>query len=387
MASFAARYGRQPDVVASAPGRVNLIGEHLDYNDGLVLPVAIGRRTAVACAVRGDDEVRAYSERFHEEGAFSLAGPIRYDGSQPWSNYVRGVFAVLLERGYGGPGLDLWISSDLPQGAGLSSSAALEVAVAGAVRAAWDCAIEDADLARIAQQAENAFVGVQCGIMDQLAATVSRARHALLIDCRDLRYEYVPLDLGEHGMALVMIDSGVRRQLEASAYNERREECAEALRLFSNATPTGEMSSLRDLSREELEERRAALPEALYRRTRHVVTETARVEAAVEALQAADFREFSRLMGESHVSLRDDFEVSCAELDLIVALAEQAPGVIGSRLTGAGFGGVTVHLVEKAVQQEFASFVMERYVEESGRSAGLYECVPSDGLRVETIGT
>jgi galactokinase len=315
--AFRARFGGPPEGAAEAPGRVNLIGEHLDYNDGLVLPAAIDRSVLVAFAPRPDIEVRVYSLDFDGESRFSLDGPVGRDDGRPWSNYLRGVVWVLREEGFSGPGLDLAVAGNVPVGSGLSSSAALEVAALGAVRAAWDLEFDDTRLALLAQRAENEFVGVQCGIMDQFAAALGVADHALLIDCRSLEHEAVPLRLAERGYALVVADSGVPRRLERSEYNSRRQECADALDLLRGAI-AGPPADLRDVSIACFQEHAGRLPETLRRRARHVVSEMERVTASVHALRQGDIDTFGGLMNASHASLRDDFQVSCPELDRLV---------------------------------------------------------------------
>jgi galactokinase len=381
---FRSRFGRAPDGVAEAPGRVNLIGEHIDYNDGLVLPLAIDRSVLVAYAPRDDATVRAYGVDFDEESAFALALPIARDDARPWSTFVRGIAAVLLKEGFGGVGLDLAITGDVPQGAGLSSSAALEVALLGAFRAVWGLDVDDKRLALLAQRAENEYVGVQCGVMDQLAAVFGQKRHALLIDCRTLDVKPVPLRLEEQDVAIVVIDSGVRRALAQSAYNRRREECAEALRLLREAMPR-EVASWRDVTLDDVLGQEALLPDVLVRRARHVVSETERVRASAQALRADDFERLGALMDASHVSLRDDFEVSSPELDRLVELARGASGVLGARLTGAGFGGCTVQLARREGLDALRAAVLQPYREATDNVATLYVCHASDGLRVHGL--
>jgi galactokinase len=379
--AFRARFGRAPEGIAWAPGRVNLIGEHLDYNGGPVLPAAIDRSVLVAYARRPDAALHVVSLDFAQETVFSLADQIERDEQGPWSNYVRGVVSVLLAEGRSGPGLAVIVTGDVPIGAGLSSSAALEVALLGAVRAAWGLEFNGERLALLAQRAEHEFVGVQCGVMDQLASALSEPGHALLLDCRSLRYEHVSLPLAEHGVVLAVIDSGVTRRLETSAYNRRREECAEALRVLQRVMPRPP-NVLADVSGADLAEHGAALPPELLRRARHVVTETARVRHAVRALRSGDFEAFAALMNASHASLRDDFEVSCPELDRLVALAQAHAGTLGARLTGAGFGGCTVNLVRAEALAGLERDVVEPYARETGLRAGMYVCRPAGGLRL-----
>jgi galactokinase len=292
-----------------------------------------------------------------------------------WRNYVRGVAWALAEAGHRLRGLDLAFTGDVPAGAGLSSSAALEVALAAAFAATSDLSLERRDLALLAQRAENGFVGVQCGIMDQLAAVFGREGHALLIDCRSLEVEPLPLALEERGAAIVIVDSAVRRSLGDSAYNERRRECADA------AAALG-APALRDVSAQALEARRPGLPEALYRRARHVLTEEARVAAAALALRRGDLATLGRLLYESHESLRDDFEVSCPETDLLVELAVGVEGVLGARLTGAGFGGCTVNLVREEALDAFRRQVVAAYQERTGLPARMHPVRAAGGLQV-----
>ncbi len=379
-ATFKQRFGRAPEAITQAPGRVNLIGEHLDYNQGLVLPVALDRSVLAAFARRADSDIIAYSADFDEASTFRLGQCIAHDSAAQWSSYIRGVAQILTEAGYTGVGLELAISSDVPLGVGLSSSAALEMATAAALRAVWQLDLDDKRLALVCQRAENEFVGVQCGVMDQLAAALGRTGHALLIDCRSLACEDVPLPLEGQGAAIVVVDSGVRRELGRSEYNRRREECAAALALLRVSMSDRSPGALRDVTLEDLE--RAALPQPLLRRARHVVTEQARVERAVTALRAADLATFGLLMNESHASLRDDFEVSVPQLDRLVELAQARPGVLGARLTGAGFGGCTVNLVREDAIEAFAEDVVERYARETGLDARMLLCRASDGLRV-----
>lgn len=379
--AFRTHFGRPTDGAAEAPGRVNLIGEHLDYNDGLVLPAAIDRTVLVVFAARSDADVHVYSLDFDSESRFSLDDPIAREDANPWSNYLRGVVSVLREEGFSGPGLDLIVTGDVPVGSGLSSSAALEVAALGALRAAWDLDFDDTRLALLGQRAENQFVGVQCGIMDQFAAALGVADHALLIDCRSLEHEVVPLRLSEQGFALIVADTALPRRLERSEYNRRREECQEALDLLRDGMPQAP-EALRDVSPAQLEEHAGRLPEILRRRARHVVSEMERVVDSVRALRRGDLDTFGRLMNASHTSLRDDFEVSCPELDRLTEIAQGLRGVAGARLTGAGFGGCTVNLVRAEAVDAFQREVLGRYNHEMGLPGKAYVCRAAEGLRL-----
>jgi galactokinase len=364
---FAAAFGRTAEVLSVAPGRVNLIGEHTDYNEGFVLPVAIDRTVAVAAAGRDDGHFRVRSLDYGECDEFTVQ-----DGrAGGWRDYVRGVAWAFAEAGHPTAGADLAIGGDVPQGAGLSSSAAIEVAVAGALAATGRVELAGLQVARLARRAENEFVGVQCGIMDQFASALCRSGHALLVDCQSLEVKHIPLALEEQGVSIVIIDSKVPRRLADTAYNRRMEECGEAARALS-------LESLREAGETAVE----VLPEPLRRRARHVVRENLRVTAAVAALGSRDVDRFGALMFESHASLRDDFEVSCRELDLLVELALSAEGVLGARLTGAGFGGCTVNLVRGEMLDGIRGAVVERYRDETGLPAEMHVCRAVDGLKV-----
>jgi len=358
---FRQRFGREPALVAEAPGRVNLIGEHTDYNDGFVLPVAINRTIAAAAALAEGNTVRVFSAEFDARDEWGVAAP-RRTGRREWRDYVRGVAWALLDAGYELRGVDLAIAGDVPLESGLSSSAALEVAVAGAFCAASGIEMDPGRLALVCQKAENQFVGVQSGMMDQLAAAWSRAGHALLIDCRSLELDYVPLP-GD--VAIIVVDSKMRRPLGETAYNQRRQECAAAARALG-------VESLRNAPVSDIER----LPEPLKRR------ENQRVLEAVDALRSSNVARLGELMYQSHASLRDDFEVSTPELDLLVELASRAEGLIGARLTGAGFGGCTVNLVARDAVARFEAGVVEPYRAKTGLAAEMFVCHAVDGLRV-----
>lgn len=378
IAAFLREFGRRPEGVAEAPGRVNLIGEHVDYNDGLVLPFAVDRSVMCAWARRDDDAVSAYSADLGEHSRLNLPN-VTHAASGSWPNYLCGVADALVQAQHRVGGFDLAFIGDVPQGAGLSSSAALEVAVAGALRDAFDLPIDSVTLAKLCQRAENEFVGVQCGIMDQLASTLSQRGRALLIDCRSLAHEAVPLLLAAAGLTVVIANSAVRRELIASAYNDRRRECEAAVSELRQRLERPEIASLRDVSVADLE--RTNIDSISLKRARHVVTEIARVAAAVDALKRNEFGDLGRLMVESHLSLRDDYEVSSNELDLLVGLATAQDCVLGARLTGAGFGGCTVNLVRTDAIDAFARDVIAPYRERTGLPAVMYVTAPQDGLR------
>ncbi|ABU57106.1 galactokinase [Roseiflexus castenholzii] len=372
-ARFQQHYGIHPSVIVRAPGRVNLIGEHTDYNDGFVFPVAIDRATYVAARLRHDQLVRVASSDLNEEDTFAIDQIER--SNRPWHNYIRGVALALRVAGHPLLGADLLIASDVPRGAGLSSSAALEVAVGYAFQVLNNLNILGEELALLAQGAENNFVGVQCGIMDQLIAVLGRADHALLIDCRDLSYRAVPLP---PSVAVVICDSHIPRTLAASAYNQRRQECDMAVQLLRRWYPG--IRALRDVSEDHLAAHSDALPEPIRSRARHVVRENRRTLQGAEALERGDVVTFGRLMNESHASLRDDYQVSLPDIDILVETAHHLAGCYGSRLTGAGFGGCTVSLVERNEVESFSRDLLRVYHNATGRTATIYVCRASDGV-------
>ena len=379
--TFARTFGvRQGLRCARAPGRVNLIGEHTDYNGGYVLPMAVEREVRVAFLPADSGPVRLWSADYGEWDEFDLgATEARPAGGHGWRRYVRGVAWALQEAGCRLRPLWGIVQGDVPVGAGLSSSAALEVATARAFCAAAGIERPGPELARICRRAENEFVGVRCGIMDQFVSIHARRDHALLLDCRSLDHEHVPLDGA--AVRVVVCNTMVRHELGSSAYNERRARCEAAARILD--ARAGGVEQLRDVTPEMLREHADALDDLTCRRARHVVSEIDRTARAADALRGGDYRRFGRLMCESHESLRDDYEVSCAELDLMVELARALPGVLGARMTGAGFGGCTVNLVERARADEFTRAVAEGYEARTGTRPEVYGFAPAAGAAVE----
>jgi galactokinase len=357
-----------------APGRVNLIGEHTDYNEGFVLPVAIDRETVVAGRARQDKLVRVHALDVNDAAEFDLSAK----GEKRrgiWLDYVEGIARTLQENGASLRGAELMIHSDVPIGAGLSSSAALEVAVGLALLSLSALKLDPTALALAAQQTEHVYVGINSGIMDQLIAVLGRRGHALLIDCRTLETTQIPLDTKE--VALVICDTRVKHALASSAYNERRRECERGVELLRDKLPG--LRALRDVSLEDFQKHEWLLPEVIRRRCRHVVTENARTLAAADALRAGDLALMGRLMYLSHQSLRDDYEVSCLELDLLVKIASSTEGVIGARMTGGGFGGCTVNLVRRDALAEFQKAIPQKFSEAVSYEPALYPAEPSDG--------
>jgi galactokinase len=368
-AAFRETFAYPPRRLFRAPGRVNLIGEHTDYNDGFVLPMAIDQAVWVGAAPRPDRTVRLLALTLDRDlHTFSLDGLVPERDAR-WTNYARGVLALLDRAGHRLGGLDLVYAGDVPIAAGLSSSAAVEVAVAVAARDLFGLSISDLELARLCQQAEHEYAGTRCGLMDQIISVAGQQGHAMLIDCRHLTWQAVPLP---PGATVVVCNTGRRRSLATSAYNERRAQCEEGARRLG-------VTALRDLDVGTFEAAALDLPPLLRRRCHHVVYENDRTLRAAQALHAGDLVTFGHLMNESHASLRDLYEVSSDELDLMAALAQSQPGCWGSRMTGAGFGGCAVALVEHVAVGDFVDTVATLYERQALRKPDFTLCQPSAG--------
>ncbi len=366
---FSGRFGTAEGVrLFRAPGRVNIIGEHTDYNEGFVLPCAIDRDTVVAARPRTDSIVSAYSVNLGEEGSFDLAHPHEIKKGK-WLNYVEGTARVLAQKGFRIGGADIVLFSDVPVGAGLSSSASLEMAVATALVRMGNQPIDRERMALACQEGEHEFTGAMIGIMDQFIAAFGEEGEAILLDCRSLEATPIPVDLGSH--ALLICDTGVKHDLAASAYNDRRKECQDAVSILSEYLP--DIRALRDVTAKQFAAYEFSLPPLLLKRARHVITENARTLAAAQALRDSDFDLLSALMYASHESLKNDYEVSSPELDLLVDTARTVPGVAGSRMTGGGFGGCTVSFVERDRVEEFALRMKAAYKQGFGRDLSIYD--------------
>ncbi len=354
--AFVERFGCNCAVAARAPGRVNLIGEHTDYNDGFVLPMAIEHCTWVAAAPRDDGHVHAVSLDVRSEGLWPV-DDWNAGRCAPWTSYVAGVVSLLRQRGADLAGCDLLVRSDVPVGGGLSSSAALEVAAAQALAAIGGLVLEPTELADLCRAAEHQFAGVPCGIMDQYVSVLARADSALLLDCRARTWEHIPLDLNDH--VVLVVDSGVRHRLAAGEYAARQRQCRQAVEYFQRVDPR--VRALRDVGADVLQVHAPRMEPVAAARARHVVSENDRTLEAAGALRHGDLALLGRLMSASHRSLRDDYQVSCRELDLLVETIEMIPGVLGARMTGAGFGGCVVTIVRREAIPLVEAAVREKY--------------------------
>jgi len=379
--TFREIYGAADDVRSYfAPGRVNLIGEHTDYNGGHVFPCALSYGTYAAAARRNDRKLRFYSVNFPGNGVTeSSVGDFRPLRDKSWTSYMKGVMWAFAGRGFEMDcGLDIVIGGDIPAGAGLSSSAALEVLTGVMLRDMFGFDISNQEIALLGRKAENEYCGLNCGIMDQFASAMGRKDHAIFLDTSDLSFQYVPFVL--HDEVLIITNTNKKHSLKDSAYNDRRRECGEALEALRKVT---DAEALCDLSPEDFEGNKDAIKDPVcLRRARHAVYENRRTIEGVRALEAGDLEEFGRLMNASHVSLRDDYEVSCRELDILAETAWEIPGVLGSRMTGGGFGGCTVSIVKKEAADEFCRVVGETYREKAGFDCTFYLVSPGGGPEV-----
>lgn len=367
--SFSNYFNAKPQIIVRAPGRVNLIGEHTDYNDGYVLPMAIDHAVWMALAPRTDSTVRIRSLDLQVDATFDLGFLAKGEG---WIEYVKGVASELQKTGRQLRGFDAVMTGDVPRGAGLSSSAAVELATARAFSAVSGFEWDAVEMASIAQKAENNWVGVNCGIMDQMASAASQEGYALFLDCRTLEIQHAPLP---EKTSVVILDTSTRRGLVDSAYNERRSQCEEAARWFG-------VEALRDVGVEELRKGEGKLSEVVMKRARHIVTENARVLEAVQVMKVGNVKRLGELFNASHASLRDDFEVTNKALNQIVECAQEQTSCHGARMTGAGFGGCAVALVKEENTGEFVSAVSSEYKQRSGLEASVYICKPNAGASI-----
>ena len=368
---FASTFGYAAAHTIQAPGRVNLIGEHTDYNDGFVLPCAINYQTVVAAAKRDDNIVRVVSVDYgNETDEFDITQEITFQENKMWANYIRGVVKCLIGRGFEFKGADISVSGNVPQGAGLSSSAALEVVIGQTFKELYNLNISQAEIALNGQQAENEFVGCNCGIMDQMVSAEGNKNHAMLLDCRSLETTAVAMP---EDMSVVIINSNKKRGLVDSEYNTRREQCEEAARIFG-------VKALRDVTIEEFNAKAHELDEMVAKRARHVITENDRTEEAAKVLASGDMKRMAVLMAESHASMRDDFEITVKEVDALVDIVKNVIGENGGvRMTGGGFGGCIVALVPPVLVDEVKAAVEELYETATGLKESIYVCQAKNG--------
>ncbi|MBC6986509.1 MULTISPECIES: galactokinase [unclassified Alteromonas] len=368
--NFETHYGEAPALIAHAPGRVNIIGEHTDYNEGFVFPAAINFGTWVAATKRADNDIVVTAMDYeNQQNQFSLSD-INYDEEQGWANYVRGVVKVLKEAIPDFGGANLLVTGNVPQGAGLSSSASFEVAILKALSALYELPLDGVQAALLGQKAENTFVGCSCGIMDQLISAMGNEGMAMLLDCQSLAIEHSPLPDSHQ---IVIINSNVKRGLVDSEYNLRRQQCEQGASLLG-------VSSLREATMEMLEGAKAHMPEVVYRRAKHIVTENARTLAASQALKAGDIETVSEAMAQSHISMRDDFEITVRPIDYLVEIIGEVLGKSGGvRMTGGGFGGCVVALVPTDKVEAVKQVVADKYSDETGYSADIYVCTATQG--------
>lgn len=364
-------FGEKPQGIYQSPGRVNLIGEHTDYNDGFVLPVAIQFRTAIAASAREDNIIEAVAlDLDASHVTIDLSKELDKNPAAPWSNYLVGVVREFKKRGLSVGGMNLTISGNVPQGAGLSSSASFEVAIASAMSQLYGISLSGEDAALIGQAAENNFVGCNCGIMDQLVSSLGKKGHAMLLDCRSLDKKFVSIP---EELELVIINSNVKRGLVGSEYNVRRQQCESAALYFG-------VKALRDISIEQLEESKDKLEEVVYRRARHIITENTRTKQAADALAGNQITILSQLMYSSHISMRDDFEITVPAVDTLVEIVKKQIGNEGGvRMTGGGFGGCVVTLVQKAMSFDVVAAVEKEYESKTGLKESVYICTTDNG--------
>jgi len=379
---FRRRFGRPCAGIARAPGRVNLLGEHVDYNDGFVLPAATDRSTYVAFAASQSQDTALWAEDYQQQSRFSPESAREKRGTDgaplpEWTRYPAGVAWSLMEDGLPVHGLEAVYASDVPRGAGLSSSASVELAFALAWMNVGGASLAPMELARLCQRAENKYVGVNCGIMDQAASACSEAGRVMLLDCRSLEYQTLPLP---EGIVIIVADTGVRHALTGSAYNDRRSACEQAVELLKRDLPG--ITALRDVRRGQFDRFAPKLPPEIEMRARHVVEEIDRTRRAVVLLRSGDVQAFGGLMNACHTSLRDLYAVSCPELDVMASIAQPLPGCYGARLTGAGFGGCTVNLVDGARAEAFVDALARGYQDATQRQAEIYVCTASRGATI-----
>ncbi len=378
--SFRDIFGSSPEVYSTAPGRINIIGEHTDYNQGYVLPSAITRHISFLASRRADGNVRIWAESFQQDESFSIRDDIEAKQGG-WIDYVKGIYWVLFERGASLEGIDAYVWGNVPLESGLSSSAAFEVSAISALNVLFELQLSPLEIAKLAQRAENEYVGVKCGLMDQFISVFGKKKRAVFLNCETLEFEYIPLRLKEKGLGILVTDTGVHRDLVSSGYNKRR---TEAMLVLERLKESG-VQTYKDITMELLDEKKMSLGETLFRRARHIVTENERVKKAASALQEDDFGELGNLLFQSHESLRDDYQVSCLELDLLYECGKQFHSCLGARLTGAGFGGSGISLVRKEAFDSFKRLILDEARSRGFTTPTFYEVEIGEGSRIRHV--
>jgi len=375
---FKELYKSSPEVTSTAPGRINIIGEHTDYNLGFVLPAAIDRNIQFLVKRRKDNMISVWAENFQESEEFNIHD-LTVSRTKKWVDYVKGIFWVLKEEGYSLGGVDAYIMGDIPLESGLSSSAALEVSVLNALNTLFHLSLSQEQIALLSQKAENDFVGVKCGLMDQFISVFGKENTALFLDCETLLFEHIPLPLIEHGFNIVVYDSQVQRKLTASDYNKRQLESNAAFEILKSS----DVKSFKDVDNSLLEDKKDEMGDVLFRRARHVITENQRVKDAVSILKTGELSKLGELLFQSHQSLRDDYEVSCPELDLLYEVGKRFEGCLGARMTGAGFGGSGIAVIEKTQTEAFINEAKRESKNRLSTSMPIfYEVAVSEGARI-----
>jgi len=366
-----------PQIISSAPGRINIIGEHTDYNQGYVLPAAINLRSYLLAAKTRGEEVVVFSENFNQQKSFALRNIIP-SSSKNWIEYVKAIFWVLQEKGIEVGGVKALVASDIPLEAGLSSSAAFEVSLFFGLKGLFGFNLSEEKIAHLAQKAENEFVGVKCGLMDQYVSIFGQKEKALFLDCQNLQFRLIPFRLKKQGLSLVVYDSSRHRELASSFYNKRRQEAELALKILNQAG----LASYQEASLKTLEDLKSQMDETLYKRARHVISENERVRKAVEALEKDNFSLLGQLLFQSHQSLKDDYQVSCPELDLLYEKGREFPGCMGARLTGAGFGGSGIALVKNNRLKAFKHILLQEVEKKNFPLPRFYSVEVGNGARI-----